>query len=78
VRLNGSKENFWSHEWTKHGTCALQLEPLNTELKYFSKGKKTRHFSFMAVSHHMSGSIIIPTRVHHFLGQMSLAIIFHQ
>jgi ribonuclease I len=41
VRLNGSKENFWSHEWTKHGTCALQLEPLNTELKYFSKGKKT-------------------------------------
>jgi hypothetical protein len=38
VRLNGPKEDFWRHEWTKHGTCAVQLEPVNSELKYFSKG----------------------------------------
>ena len=39
VRMNGPKDDFWNHEWTKHGTCAIQLEPMNTELKYFSKGK---------------------------------------
>ena len=39
VRMNGPKVDFWNHEWTKHGTCAIQLEPMNTELKYFSKGK---------------------------------------
>jgi ribonuclease T2 len=39
VRENGPKDDFWNHEWTKHGTCAMQLEVLNTELKYFSKGK---------------------------------------
>lgn len=29
--------SFWKHEWTKHGTCAAQLEPMDTEHKYFSK-----------------------------------------
>ncbi|XP_075974390.1 ribonuclease X25 [Anticarsia gemmatalis] len=30
--------DFWAHEWNKHGTCAAAIEPLNSELKYFSKG----------------------------------------
>ena len=38
VRANTELDNFWEHEWTKHGTCAMQLEVFNTELKYFSQG----------------------------------------
>ncbi|KAG2486449.1 hypothetical protein HYH03_014896 [Edaphochlamys debaryana] len=29
----GSDENFWEHEWSKHGTCALDVLP--SEHKYF-------------------------------------------
>ena len=29
---------FREHEWDKHGTCSLNLDALNSELKYFTKG----------------------------------------
>lgn len=29
-------EEFWSHEWEKHGTCATSLPNLNSEHKYFA------------------------------------------
>lgn len=34
---NGN-EHFWAHEWKKHGSCAEQLTPFDSELKYFSQG----------------------------------------
>lgn len=30
--------DLWAHEWNKHGTCAAAIEPLNSQIKYFSKG----------------------------------------
>ncbi|CAG0920694.1 unnamed protein product [Notodromas monacha] len=31
---------LWEHEWTKHGTCAMQLSELSDEVKYFGAGLK--------------------------------------
>lgn len=30
--------DFWRHEWEKHGTCAVSIESVNSEIKYFKKG----------------------------------------
>jgi len=38
VRANTELDNFWQHEWEKHGTCAMQLKMVNNEYKYFNKG----------------------------------------
>jgi len=38
VRANTELDNFWKHEWEKHGTCAMVLEPVNNEYNYFHKG----------------------------------------
>jgi len=34
----GGNEEFWKHEWLKHGSCAEQLPALNGTLKYFTQG----------------------------------------
>ena len=33
-----SPSSFWKHQWMKHGTCGVQSERLNTQLKYFKQG----------------------------------------
>jgi len=41
-----SKKNpteFWTHEWVKHGSCAVQLQELNTEYKYFDNALLLRN-----------------------------------
>jgi len=35
-------QEFWSHEWLKHGSCAEALPVFSTELKYFSEGLNFR------------------------------------
>ncbi|XP_004601125.1 ribonuclease T2 [Sorex araneus] len=32
-----NSSHFWKHEWEKHGTCAAQLDILDSEKKYFGK-----------------------------------------
>lgn len=36
--LNGGNQDFWSHEWTKHGTCA----GYSGQLEYFSSALAVR------------------------------------
>ena len=55
VRANTAEDNFWKHEWNKHGTCAAQLEPMDDEFKYFSKGnKKSRQITMKKTFHEFS------------------------
>ncbi|XP_034187745.1 ribonuclease Oy [Osmia lignaria lignaria] len=38
VQEGTESSSLWQHEWNKHGTCAVVIEQLNTEYKYFAKG----------------------------------------
>jgi len=38
VELPNHHNSLWEHEWTKHGTCAMQLPDMDSQLRYFSKG----------------------------------------
>ncbi|XP_044531730.1 ribonuclease T2 [Gracilinanus agilis] len=37
IHPSPNRSQFWKHEWEKHGTCAAQLDSLNSQKKYFSK-----------------------------------------
>lgn len=32
-----NRSRFWKHEWEKHGTCAAQVDALNSQKKYFGR-----------------------------------------
>lgn len=36
-KSRAGNDAFWRHEWEKHGTCAAQLDSMNSQSKYFSK-----------------------------------------
>lgn len=38
IHSSANRSAFWKHEWQKHGTCAAQLDALNSQKKYFGKG----------------------------------------
>jgi len=33
---NGNSQNFWAHEWTKHGTCSSIVPSLQSEFGFFN------------------------------------------
>ncbi|XP_028904972.1 ribonuclease T2 isoform X1 [Ornithorhynchus anatinus] len=37
IHSSPNRSQFWKHEWEKHGTCAAQLDILNSQKKYFGK-----------------------------------------
>ncbi|XP_050425401.1 uncharacterized protein LOC126836224 [Adelges cooleyi] len=32
------KDEYWGDEWKKHGTCAMEIQALDSEFKYFKQG----------------------------------------
>jgi len=51
--LTGTGNSFWSHEWDKHGTCAMVLPPLNSEYNFFANTLKIRgnyHFHLALIN----------------------------
>jgi ribonuclease T2 len=50
---------FWEHEWDKHGTCAMTLDAVDSELKYFTKGiDLRRQFDLLSI---LQTSSIVPS-----------------
>ena len=37
LQSSGSHQEFWKHEWTKHGTCAMNSDRLRGHYNYFNQ-----------------------------------------
>lgn len=51
--------DLWAHEWNKHGTCAASIEPLNSQIKYFSTGLEW--LQSLSMSKILAESNIVPS-----------------
>ncbi|XP_043462281.1 ribonuclease Oy-like [Leptopilina heterotoma] len=49
-------ENFWSWEWQKHGTCAMDLPAMNSQYKYFQQG-------LLWSKHYVIGNILMSKNI---------------
>lgn len=43
IKKGASSSELWQHEWDKHGTCAVHVESMDSEIKYFKKGLELYH-----------------------------------
>lgn len=73
--INEKKDGtyFWTHEWTKHGSCAIQLEAMDSELKYFKTGLELRN-EYDLYSILKDAGIIPQARRGYSVGEISKAI----
>lgn len=58
--VKGSDETFWSHEWNKHGTCALSHRDVESSLHYFNKSLEL--YNQLGVQEVLENANIRPTR----------------
>lgn len=59
VYLGTSQDDFWKHEWTKHGTCAASDSYIEGEYNYFHAGLKlVKKYNLNEILNNMG---IIPT-----------------
>ena len=59
LKAGASDDSFWSHEWTKHGTCAKNSELLNGELNYFNHTLQA--FKALSIDKWLSDASITPS-----------------
>ena len=57
--VDTKESDFWEHEWTKHGTCSIDLPSLGDELKYFTKVLDI--LSNLKLDKHLSDNKITPS-----------------
>jgi len=59
LKASGTSDEFWEHEWTKHGTCAMKAPLLKGELNYFKNALEA--FNALSVDKWLSDAGITPS-----------------
>ncbi len=59
MKASGTHEAFWKHEWTKHGTCAMNSNQLKGHFNYFNE--TLRLFDSFPLQLWLNSSGIVPS-----------------
>jgi ribonuclease T2 len=59
LKAGGVSDDFWAHEWEKHGTCAMSSPLLKGELNYFKNTLQA--FNLLSIEKWLSAAKIVPT-----------------